>query len=65
MKNFSWRDEFGIFFDSAERHDCQRSAGTRTGKTSGAENLLQHFDRGCIAVIYGYIRVGIPVARSR
>ena len=46
MKKFSWRDEFGIFFDSAERHDSQRLAHSRAGEATWFANLLHDINRG-------------------
>ena len=30
-KNFLWRDEVGVFFDNAGRHDSQRPVSSRAG----------------------------------
>ena len=47
---------FGIFFDSAVRHDSQRLASTRAGESIGITNLLHNAFRGGGIVIYDYVR---------
>ena len=63
--NFSWRDEFGIFFDSAERHNSQHNFGTRVCEKVGTAIILHNADRGGDTVVHGDIRGNTLVARRR
>ena len=65
MKKFSWRDEFGIFFDSAERHDSQRLAHSRAGEATWFANLLHDINRGGSGLCHGKLGCGNDNARRR
>ena len=52
-KKISWRDEVGVFFDSAERHDNQYLADTRAGESAWVANFLPDANRGGGGVDYG------------
>ena len=56
MKKISWRDEFGIFFDSAERHDSQCVVRSRADESAWIANLLPDAYRGDDSFIHGHFR---------
>ena len=56
---------FGIFFDSAVRHDSQHFADSRAGKSAGVENFLPDAFCSGGAVGHGQLCNGVFHARDR
>ena len=55
----------GVFFDSAERHDSQRPAGTRVGKSAWVANILSDANSNGDNVVHGDVRGVSRLAGNR
>ena len=65
VKIFRGGIEFGIFFDSAERHGRQHCVGARVDEKTWFANILRNFGGDGGAVDYGRLRRNADVARRR